>query len=516
MNTVSRAWIGIAVGLVLLATTGRERTGLAQQSESAAGRFLRDHGVRDVAPAVREALDVFLEAQSDYRRGQYGRASGRLEAFWKAHPAGTKEWGGLSRTGYDLGREKGVFLGTPPCYYALRMLTDAVQWRVREQPHNGDAKRPAPAAVTLRVVLVGHARGIQPRSRAEFDANRGVPVALDLEPALSADDYRIIRQSLWLFGEYVAAITDGRLALRVEFLPLPQVTVPVSVSTDRNGHLLAGLADGAKEHVWKSIPEPVKSRTDWWWILYPSVVPERYADFASTEFVTGGMGGGPDGASPCFVIDDRWLTRKPPHLSHGPFTDTEREAYLPQWLQHEFFHHLFGTYPEFGLEKTSHQWFDHKTWPEDFRGSIEPDYYAEAVHKRLIPRGQPPLYVELRHEAPDPSIVRRLSLRSLEGLYRHEPMENDWHEGRITREAPAGPEGGPTYRWTNRAGKSWRLTYLPGSLSLRTGPDNPYAQSGREALHRFLVVLKRDDNGSYLPEAAGYRFDSALYRKVGP
>jgi hypothetical protein len=113
-------------------------------------------------------------------------------------------------------------------------------------------------------------------------------------------------------------------------------------------------------------------------------------------------------------------------------------------------------------------------------------------------------------------IVRRLSLRSLEGHYRHEPMGNGWHEGRITREAPAGSEGGPNYRWTNRAGKSWRLAYVPGSLSLRTGPDNPYAHSENETAHRFLVVLKTDDNGSYLPEVAGFRFDSALYRKVGP
>jgi hypothetical protein len=156
-----------------------------------------------VAPAVRAALDVFRAVQTDYRQGQYARASSRLEAFWKTYPAGTKDWVALEGARYELGRTKGVFLGTPPCYYALRMLTEAVQWRVRSRPLDGKAKRAAAVPVTLRVVLVGHAKGRQPRSQAELDANRGTPVALALEPALLADDSRIIRQSLWLFGEYV-------------------------------------------------------------------------------------------------------------------------------------------------------------------------------------------------------------------------------------------------------------------------------------------------------------------------
>ena len=147
---------------------------------------------------------------------------------------------------------------------------------------------------------------------------------------------------------------------------------------------------------------------------------------------------------------------------------------------------------------------------------MEPDYYAEALHKRLIPRGQPPLFIKLRHAEPDPGVVRRLNLRSLEGLYRHEPVENGWHEGRITREGFAGANGGATYRWTNRAGKNWPLTYVPGSLTLRTGPDNPYAQSRNEGSHRFLVVLKTDGEGAYLPEAAGFHFESTLYKKIGP
>ena len=117
---------------------------------------------------------------------------------------------------------------------------------------------------------------------------------------------------------------------------------------------------------------------------------------------------------------------------------------------------------------------------------------------------------------PDPDVVRRLSLKSLEGLYRHEPMGNRWHEGRISREGRAGANGGPVYRWSNRIGKSWRLTYLPGTLTLHTGPDNPYDHDKSEDRHQFTVELKTDGTGSYLPEVAGFWFDSTFYRKVGP
>jgi len=41
-------------------------------------------------------------------------------------------------------------------------------------------------------------------------------------------------------------------------------------------------------------------------------------------------------------------------------------AYFPQWFQHEFFHHLYRSYPDLKLEAASHQWFDRLSWPRDF------------------------------------------------------------------------------------------------------------------------------------------------------
>lgn len=120
--------------------------------------------------------------------------------------------------------------------------------------------------------------------------------------------------------------------------------------------------------------------------------------------------------------------------------------------------------------------------------------------------------------APDPRTVRRLmSANAIEGHYRREPLENDWHEGTITLEGPEDANGGRTYRWTNRAGASWRLTYVPGSLLLLTGQDNPYNRSGNEPNTACQIVLKQDEAGALLPEVDGFRFgwDDTLHKRIG-
>lgn len=58
--------------------------------------------------------------------------------------------------------------------------------------------------------------------------------------------------------------------------------------------------------------------------------------------------------------------------------------YQPNWLQHEFMHHLFTLWSEFQLEVTRHQWFDRNTWPADLVGNSEPDYDHEALTKRIL------------------------------------------------------------------------------------------------------------------------------------
>jgi hypothetical protein len=386
------------------------------------------------------------------------------------------------------------------------MLTDCTRWRLEHRA------KLTPKTATLTVVLVGRGQGIQPTTWEELEKGTGRDAVHTLHPLLIEDDSRLIHQSLWLFNEYVLAMTAGRLRVRTGVLHLPDLTVPLRGSL--KPHRFAGLGAGAWQRIWGAVPEQTKASTDWWWVLYPSHVPGEFPDFETTEFITGGMGRGPDGGSPCFIIDDLWLVRKPPHLGKGSMADIERRAYLPQWLQHEFFHHLFACYPQFELEAKGHQWFDRSTWPKDFEGRFEPDYYYEALHKRIQPLGEPPLHIRLRYAPPPKKLFSQVTIDSLIGHYRHEPVGNDWHIGEITRD---GEEGGkPVLRWTNKAGRSWQLRPDLAEGLLRTGPDNPYHESNPVSGRTFNIVLRRGDDGEYLPDLAGFRFQGGFFVRTGP
>jgi len=495
---VSTTAVALMIGLAMTSWAGTE--------SSPAHRLLAPYGLKQFPDLYRRALEAFLTAEKLYQNGDYGGALKGLEQLWAQYPPGSEDW---ARCNSSIA---GINIGSPPCYYGLRMLTDCAQWRLQRGAQRSRQGRPRMA--TLTVVLVGRSKGIQPTSWAELEKNTGREVEHVLHPMLLAHNQRVIHQSLRLFREYVLAMTEGRLGVRTEVLYLPDLCVPVHAVAAP--YRVAELADGAMDQMWAAIPPEVVAATDWWWVLYPSHVPEQYPGFETTEFITGGMGRGPDGASPCFIIDDLWLVRKPPHLGRGPYSEWERRAYLPQWLQHEFFHHLFACYPEFELEAKDHQWFNHETWPKDFEGRFEADYFYEALHKRLQPLGNPPLHVTLRYAAPPQELFSALTTESLYGTYRHRPVENDWHVGTIQPDAEAGRDGTPVLRWTNTAGVSWRLWPALKEGVLRTGPDNPYYESNPTNGRAFRIVLRRDSNGEYVSEVAGFQFQEGFYGRETP
>ncbi len=468
-----------------------------QEPPAEAARFYTRYSQVEFSPLFRESLETFVRAEDAYKRGNYSLANRLLVAFWAEHPAGTEAWTAANQDAYRLGRTAGINMGSPTCYYALRMLTECAAWRTSGKTVPAD-----PATATLTVVLVGQAKGIEPRSRAEMESGQGQTVNLRLNDRLLADEHQLIKDSTWLFNEYVLAATDGGLRVKLNYLHLPDLEVPVEVK-DRH----AGLAGTAWGQIWGAVPEATRRSTDWWWILYPSAVPDRHPDFATTEFITGGMGTGPDGASPCFIIDDEWLTRRPPHLGQGEYTELERRAYLPQWLQHEFFHHLYRIYPEHKLEVEGHDWFNRSTWPADFEGRLEPDYYAESLTRRFK-RSTPSLSSRLLYAAPSSEILAKLSAEAMLGEYRHEPEQNGWHRGTIKADSDG------RFRWTNAAGATWLLTPDLANGRLNTGPDCPYYSQESGTGQYFTIVLKRDANGKHLPEIAGFNFNGGFYRRL--
>lgn len=471
---------------ICAATTASVLAGGSMVSAGPGADFLAPYGIENFSDHYIEALDTLLLAQGHADAGEWAQADVLLDALWARYPVGDLAWSRLAT------RPFGIFLGSPPCYYALRMLTDLTDFRLANQ-HMPEPPRTA----TLTVLVVGRSSGIQPRTMQELNAGTGVSVSNTVEAELFADDNRIIDESLALFGDYVEVVTKGRLGLDVRVVPLPDVELAVHAYGTPVRY--AGLVDPSD--VFAHVRAEVAESTDWWWVLYPSHVPEQFPDFTSTEFITGGMGRGPNGG-PFFIIDDRWLTRKPPHLGDGDYTPIERAVYLPQWLQHEFFHHVYQRWPEFGLEDQPHQWFDLNNWPDDFVGLYEPDYYHESLSKR-IHGARPQPHVALRYATAD-APYDELTPADVLGTHYRVPSTNGWHIGDIER-------AGDNFRWRNSAGVSWSLADDLANGRLLTGPDNPYA--GTPSAASFEIVLERDDEyGDLTTDVRGFRFLGEIYR----
>jgi len=486
--------------IVITSLLPRDSQAQSDQSRKEARQLLSPHGLERFPPLLIRALETWLDVEDRYWKGDYKSCKKVLDSLWNDFPPGHKAWG-RSRS-----RVRDVFLGRYPCYYALRMLTTCVDWRL-----SLDDKPSTSSQAVLGVILVGKSRGMQPRNLDELSKGEGVEVDHSLDASILAGDNRIVRQSTRLFREYVFAITKGKLAVKLRFLPLPDLEIPVTTISSPRRH--AGIKAGGMHQVWAAIPDSTRAQIDWWWVVYPSHVPDKYEDFEKTEFITGGMGVGPDGSSPCFISDDLWLVRKPPHLGKGNYTEIERRAYLPHWLQHEFFHHLYRTWPEFDLEKKGHQWFNRASWPKDFVGAFEPDYYYQSLVKRLQTRAKPALHIGLRYNQPDEKTLNKIKIESLLGSYVHKPVQNKWHRGTITRVNHK--RGNPVLRWRNDAGVSWKLYPELRKGILRTGVKNPYFKGNPTSGRTFRIILQRDASGNYTPTLVGFSFQSTLYRRQG-
>ncbi|MHC5114728.1 MAG: hypothetical protein ACYTGP_09905 [Planctomycetota bacterium] len=478
-------------GALLLALCGALAAPAAAGGPSCgATEFLAPYGLQNFSQHYIDALDTFLCVEQQYEVEDYLGAQATLDALWSQHPTGGNDWGWLPWQPF------GINIGAPPCYYSLRMLSDMTSWRVA----NPDPA-PPPRTARLTVLVVGQTSGIEPQNEQDIIQGTGVPVVHTLDPRVAADGFAVVHESLHLFKEYaLTAITQGLLGVETNLVMLPTVDLPVHAYV-HNGSYYATLDYGALSTLlWPALSEEDIAETDWWWLLYPSHVPEQHPDFVNTAFITGGMGTGPDAISPMFIIDDRWLVRKPAHLGSGEYTSIERRAYLPQWLQHEFFHHLYREYPEFGLEETGHQWFDPANWPPDFEGQYEPDYYHESLYKRLH-GATPPLHVKLRY-ATAGAPWDEMTLDDVIGTYHREPVENPWHIGDIEF-------SGSQLQWHNTAPVTWNLTDDLANGKLLTGPDCPYY--GNPNGQQFDIVLEQDEFGDFTTEVAGFVFLNELY-----
>ena len=439
--------------------------------------FFAEYGGEEALgqPAL-AALTTYLAAEDALRAGDPAAADAVLDALWAKYPVGDPKW---FNTPYS---PHGANIGSPTAYYGLRMLTEVTDQLLAG--NEVEAKH-----LKLTVVLVGCSDGTQSTTDDELDAGTGQPVHLTLNQELDTNADEWFDQATWTFRQYVTAITGGRLVLDLHIERLPDVCVPVSTSRTAGAAQALMTNDAA---VWDAMPTAITATTDMWWVLYPSVVPLTGV-LADTQFNASAIGLHPSGA-PVFTSDDLWVVRKPVQLGSGTYTPIERRTYFAQWMQTEFFHHLFRSYPEFELEKTPNAWFNPDNWPDDFVGVIEPDYFQEALQRRLL-NAEIHLSVMLRYEPPRPGTLANIDPNDLVGEYNGGVIE-------VVSDK---------FQWTNDSGFSWNLTWNAESGSFLKDPGSPYFdQTGGQA---FTIVLARDENGDYTGQVLGFRFQGELYLK---
>ncbi len=411
----------------------------APSTDDQLASFYDTYGDRDAFPEEHAAaLEALLRAEDAVAAGDLATADALVEGVFATRPRGDAGW--------YLGPGEGTNgsnIGPPVAYYGLRMLEQVVALDGR--PATGSLQMTAVVAPCARV-----RRPVYPSGDAET-------VDLDLHPDVLADDARRLRLATALFRRWVQAITGG---LEVE-LVVHELDACTTVDFQDSGDIVAIYPDSGA--MLAAVPDDIAQATDMWWVVAPSGLPPS-GETTDKYFVTGGMGGYGAGL-PLFLSDDLWFVRKPWHMGTGDWTEAEVRAYHPQWFQHEFMHHLFRTWPEFGLEDSDHQWFDRGIWPDDFEGRHEPDYYAEAVMRRLL-GADPSLSEGL--QAAEFAAPADLPLAAFVGDYQRQPVQNDWHDVTVT-------EQGGGLRWTNAAGATWGLERRDGGLF--TTDDCPYGVS---------------------------------------
>lgn len=437
----------LAAGCTTPAPPRQDPTPVAPETAAQLEAFYGSHGGRDALPAgTTSAVEALLYGQDDIAAGDFEAARARLDAIFATRPASAASWRD------DVGVH-GINVGDPIAYYGLRMLDHIVR------------TGPLPTTATLRMTAV--VAPCAEVSRPTLPDLEPETVDLSIHPDILADDARVLHQSTDLFRRWVTAITRGS---DVE-LVVHELSTCTRVTYTDDGEVVVSYPDATA--MVDAVPDEIAAGTDLWWVVAPSGVPGDGSGYGR-HFITGGMGGYGIGA-PLFLSDDAWFLRKPEHLGAGPYSDVERRAYQPQWFQHEFMHHLFRTWPEFELEVTGHQWFDRSTWPQDFEGIYEADYYAEAIDKRFA-AASPTLADGL--DVPEPPDLANVGLAAIAGSYLHEPNQNPWHEVTVTVE-------GDSATWSNAAGVSWSLSLRDGALF--AGPDCPYGESE--------IFVEGDGNG---------------------
>jgi len=432
------------------------------------------------------ALETLLFTQKDIENDNLSEAKKRIDFVFSIMPRSDNIWNQIQFQTESTNSHCTacpINIGGPVSYYGLRMLEQIIS---NDNPS-------IDKSLELTVVVASCAKVTRPTLPNLSPETVELNIS---EKILENNNYRL-KISSKLFRQWIKSITGGyNVNLNIHI-----VDECVEVNYSDDGEIIRSYVVNPSKLIDK-VPIELAEKTDFWWTVVPSGVPGDGTGF-NRHFITGGMGGykryGDSRYNrPHMFSDDAWFIRKPEHMGLGNYHEIELKAYQPQYFQHEFMHYFYAIWSEFGLEKTSHQWFDRSKWPNDFEGVFEPDYYFESIQKRLI-NASPSLAYGLEFPGSpktsliDPYQYNLESYDSLIGFYEREPIQNDWHKVEII-------ETNGKLRWRNAAGVTWSLEIKEGELW--TGPDCVYGE-------QKLGVYIENDGG-----ILGLIFQNEVYERV--
>jgi hypothetical protein len=300
-----------------------------------------------------ELITKLLEAEDKVFAKDYKAARTIVDALIAKYPLmnNTKSSENIWWENFSSARNKKPMphLGEPGPYAHLRMLDDIT---------NFGTKNSLPGTTPIQMAIVMPVcSDIVLKSGATFKNER-------LSPEIVADDYKVVRQSMRLFQSYILAMSKGELRLELSFYKINSCIQIDKTVFDAQAPI-------------RQLPPGVIEKSDMFWMIYPTDYDKNM------EELGGGMGEFEQ--KPLFICDDDWLFKKKSAEQGGGIrTEVERRMYIPEWVQHEFFHHLNSSWPEFKLDGEGfHRWFDRNYWAEDFVGLSEEDYFSESLRKRL-------------------------------------------------------------------------------------------------------------------------------------
>ena len=364
LSIVFTGLFGLGISLTPLhAQTGPVVVPIENDTANQLETFYSQNGGRSQFPQItQDVAQAFLAAEDAVVAGDFATARVLIDEIIAQYPFTSAAWSGATfPTGLNLGRPAG--------YYGIRMLDEITRQGLANQ---GKKSQP----LTLTIVTVDCAVGFQPTNTERTETRE---VSHTINPLIEDNDYFVLRQGAQLLQQYMHALTSGEQHLQLRFVTEEETCA--AVSSPRPTGRWIGLNNTAA--LLNNLSDAVKDSSDMYWLVYPSNIPED-PEFTGFEFISSATNRFEERM--VFMMDDRWILKKPLHLGTGDTSEIERRLYHPQWMQHEYFHHLFlREFPEFELEKTSHQWFSATNWPADFTRppGREADYYAEAVNKRF-------------------------------------------------------------------------------------------------------------------------------------